>query len=256
MASTAGITLMVRGLIPTRTPFPATESLALALGLLWRPKLPGAIRRSLAILAALVLGGCGGIRSGPHSPTALTCIAGYHHPAGHPDRCIGDSSPSDIPPEPLQLRQVLSTVQFGCSPVRLDFVAPTDQPVTLPQPNAPSTQPCLRLGAALFQSHRAAQVQTSLSPAGRVLVKVLLEAKDVAKFDHVVQTSGHMTFAMVLLGQVLSLATAEPELRQPAALAGHIQVAGGLGPDDPRPFQIAEALDAPLSFVGGDHTSR
>lgn len=55
-------------------------------------------------------------------------------------------------------------------------------------------------------------VQTAKSPAGLVLVSIKLSAVGVPRFDAVVAHAGDAQLAFVILGQVLSIPTAGPEL--------------------------------------------
>jgi len=153
------------------------------------------------------------------------------------------STPSTIP-EPLQIRAVVGQSANGCSATDTSDVPTADQPTTLLAPNAPPPGPCLQLGPALLSLSHVARIQTGRSPAGLVLVSVRLLPSDVPRFDAVVQESGNAQLAFVILGQVLSVPTATPELTQPDAMAGTVQIAGGLSTSDPRPGQIAKALDA------------
>jgi len=164
------------------------------------------------------------------------------------------SSTSPSASEPLQIRMVLGqstepgspppTSTTGCSATNVNNVPMADKSVTLLAPNAPPPGPCLRLGPALLSIARVRSVETGKSPAGLVGVIIRLEPTDVPRFDALVRRSGTAYMAFVILGQVLSIPTANPELTQPAALAGNIQVAGGMSPTDPRPSEIAKALDA------------
>ena len=194
----------------------------------WRPPIGDEMdpvwpyRLAVVVLASMALASCSSTSRSASEPPQIRTVLGQSAEPGSP------------PP----------TSATGCSATNINNVPVADRSVTLLAPNAPPPGPCLRLGPALLSIARVRSVETGKSPAGLVGVIIRLAPSDVPRFDAVVRQSGTAYLAFVILGQVLSIPTANPELTQPAALAGNIQVAGGMSPTDPRPGEIANALGA------------
>jgi hypothetical protein len=146
--------------------------------------------------------------------------------------------------QPLQIRTLLQIAGEHCSDLPPDRVPISNRSVSLPQPPA-SHGSCWRLGPSLLNVNQVAHVRVNWSPSGSVLVSITLEKADVRRFDTLVSHMGRKPVVFVILGQILEQATRN-ELAQPSAVAGTIQVLGGLFPTDTRPVEIAAALRAPL----------
>jgi hypothetical protein len=101
------------------------------------------------------------------------------------------------------------------------------------------------LGPAILSVGSVSSVDLTRSEAGLVLVSVVLPIQDVAKLKSRAESSGRSEFAVVILGQILSLPSS-PELSQ-IGKNGTFQIAGGLSATDRRPAEIGEFLRSHVS---------
>jgi uncharacterized protein YjlB len=73
---------------------------------------------------------------------------------------------------------------------------------------------------------------------------VVFSARDVARLRAATQSHAEGFYAIVILGQVLSLPTGA-QLSQIGS-SGDFQIAGGFSPTDRRPAEVARVLHSPL----------
>ncbi len=91
------------------------------------------------------------------------------------------------------------------------------------------------------------------SCSGNVWVTVQLVPSDIARFDRAVRQEGTSIVGSVLLDRQLSMYTGDLQ-HTPAALAGDIQLVGGLPAKSALPRKIALAFGKPLHWVRGART--
>ena len=209
-----------------------------------------AIRRLVAIVfvvaavgavVALAVTSRGNGRSGPA-------------PVVGPTRTI----PGLLPRETLQFRPVLATSEGSCRAADIRDDPGSRQMVSLPAPSGPlpgvrnatsaagttGGQGCALLGPSVLSTLKIAAVELGQSPAGAVLVSVVMDGSDVARLRAATGPHPARFYAVVALGQVLSYPTGS----QLSAIGptGQFQVAGGLSAKDPRPNELSGALRARL----------
>lgn len=209
-----------------------------------------AIRRLVAIVfvvatvgavAAVVITGRGSGRSGPARTVGPTRTA-----------------PGLLPQETLQFRPVLATSEGSCRATDIREDPGSRQTVSIPAPSGPlpgvrnattaagttGGRGCALLGPSVLSTSKVAAVELGRSPAGAVLVSVVMDGSDVARLRAATRPHPARFYALVALGQVLSYPTGS----QLSAIGptGQFQVAGGLSAKDPRPNELSGALRAQL----------
>lgn len=110
-------------------------------------------------------------------------------------------------------------------------------------------------GPAILAISAVRSVTAGHSCSGNVWVKVQLLPSEVGRFDRMVRREGISIVGSVLLDHQLSIYTGDLE-HTPAALAGDVQLVGGLPAKSPLPREIALALGQPLRWTSEARTGR
>jgi hypothetical protein len=107
---------------------------------------------------------------------------------------------------------------------------------------------CIHDGPAILTISAVRSVTAGYSCSGNVWVKVQLAPSEIGRFDRMVRREETSTVGSVLLDRQLSIYTGDLE-HTPAALAGDVQLLGGLSAKSPLPREIARALGRPLQWT-------
>jgi hypothetical protein len=105
---------------------------------------------------------------------------------------------------------------------------------------------CARVGPAVLSVRSVQSVTAGFSCGGAVLVSVQLRPQDVGRFDAMVRQVGARIIGSVILGRQLSVYTGD--LNSPTAMAGDVQLVGGLSTTSRLPEEIAGALGTQLRW--------
>lgn len=111
---------------------------------------------------------------------------------------------------------------------------------------------CAHVGPSILTIRDVESVTAGYSCSGNVFVHVRLRPADVGRFDRMVHRVGDRVIGVVILGRQLSIYTGDLGHTR-GALAGSVQIAGGLARSSRLPHRIARALGHTLEWAPTRH---
>lgn len=111
---------------------------------------------------------------------------------------------------------------------------------------------CAHVGPSILTVRDVESVTAGYSCSGNVFVHVRLRPAAVRGFDRMVHRVGDRVIGVVILDRQLSIYTGDLE-HTPGALAGSVQIVGGLARSSPLPHRIARALGHTLEWAPSRH---
>jgi hypothetical protein len=201
----------------------------------------GSRRLRKAIVALCAMGAAIVMRPGP-----VAAAASVRHTI---PSTSATSSPSAaaVRREPLQFRpsaiSVLHPAERRCWPPDAAVVPTAGRPAWVGWLGG-----CAHDGSVILSISTVRRVTAGYSCSGNVFVTVHLRRRDVPRFDVMVRREGSRIFGVVVLDRQLSIYTGDL-LHTAQALAGDVQVVGGLPAHSRLPEEIARALGQPLRWM-------
>lgn len=157
---------------------------------------------------------------------------------------VAGATPNRLPRETMQFRPLTGSSR-SCPERSIRYSPTPGRSVTLHPPNSGSKTPCITLGPSILSVKSVSSIDLTRSYAGLVLVSVVLSPQDLTEMRAGMESDDRPSFAVVILGQILSL----PSGLQLSEIGkdGRFQIAGGLSTADRRPAEIGQVLRSHIS---------